>query len=104
MKPKSVLVSNDAISLFVSETVQSDPIVIITDPKTKETVCVVIGYLYGVPGYCFPVLHPDDKREFLVHHITYYYDVEEMLTHSHSSIRAEGAHWAQEEKANGETD
>lgn len=98
MKYKSISVSSAALSRFLESIKETDAIVLLIDPQTQEVVCVMIGYLFGIRGYCVPVTHPQDQRDILVHHITYYHDIDELLTHSHSIVRAEGQYWFEQEK------
>lgn len=96
-KYKPIQISSTVVrQALESSSKPEQPVVIVQDPKTQQPLPILLGTLFGIRGYCVPIMHPDDEREIVVHHITYYYDVEEMLTHVHSCIRAEGKYWLEQ--------
>lgn len=100
-KPESISISASVARRATDLLEPRDPVICIQDPHTHEIVGVLLGSLLGVRGYCLPITHPEDGRDVFVHHITYYYDVEEMLTHDHPYIRAEGKYWLEQGSRDG---
>lgn len=69
--------------------------IVVYDKKLDKKILFFVASIYGKEGYCIPsstsdIIDYDETVHIPIYHITHYFTIQEMLTHSQSEIRALG--------------